>query len=42
VNYDDFVLKFPTDYERENPVTKNDSAVKLLERRIKQAKTTEE
>jgi hypothetical protein len=36
------VLKFPTDYERENPVTKNDAAVKMIERRIKQAKTSEE
>lgn len=32
--YEDFMQKFPTDYDRENPVTKNDAFIKLLEHRI--------
>lgn len=29
--YEDFQLKFPTDYDRENPVTKNDAFIRLLD-----------
>ena len=32
--YDDFYNKFPTDYDRENPVTKNEAFMRLLEHRI--------
>lgn len=32
--YDDFYLKFPTDYERENPVTKNEAFIKMIEYKI--------
>lgn len=34
VDYDDFYSKFPTDYDRENPVTKNEAFIKLLEHKI--------
>ena len=40
--YEDFMLKFPTDYDRENPVTKNDAFIKLLEHRIQTEKNAEE
>jgi len=32
--YRDFYSKFPTDYDRENPVTKNEAFVKLLEHKM--------
>ena len=32
--YDEFFLKFPTDYDRENPVTKNEGFLRVLDRKI--------
>ena len=40
--FDDFYLKFPTDYERENPVTKNDAYIKMIEYKIQREKNAEE
>eukprot|EP00347_Sterkiella_histriomuscorum_P022863 403336874 len=40
--YDDFMLQFPTDYDRENPVTKNEAFIKLLEHRIQKEKNSVE
>lgn len=31
VTYDQCLMKFPTDYERENPVTKNEAFLKFLD-----------
>lgn len=36
------MMKFPTDYDRENPVTKNEAFIKLLEHRIQTEKNAEE
>jgi hypothetical protein len=35
-------MKFPTDYDRENPVTKNEAFFRFLENRIKNVKNEEE
>ena len=34
-------MKFPTDYERENPVTKNEAFLKFLDQRINQEQSEE-
>ena len=39
--YDEWRLKFPTDYDRENPVTKNEAFINLLELRIKTEQNNE-
>ncbi|CDW71822.1 phage head-tail family partial [Stylonychia lemnae] len=39
--YNDFYSKFPTDYDRENPVTKNEAFVRLLEHKMLTEKSAE-
>ncbi len=36
ITYSDKFMTFPTDYDRENPVTKNDGFIRVLDHRIKQ------
>lgn len=40
--YEDYYLKFPTDYDRENPVTKNDAFIRLIEFKIQNEKSEHE
>lgn len=40
--YEQNVLKFITDYDRENPITKHEASIKFLEKRIGQAKNDED
>ena len=40
--YDKYFMRFPTDYDRENPVTKNEAFFRFLENRIKNAKNKDE
>jgi len=35
-------LEFPTDYDRENPVTKNEGLVRVMEKKLSMAKTDDE
>ena len=34
-------MKFPSDYDRENPVTKNEGFLRVLEKRIKDESSEE-
>jgi hypothetical protein len=36
--YEKYFMKFPTDYDRENPVTKNEAFLRFLDKRIHTSK----
>ena len=40
--YDELFVDFTSDYDRENPVTKNEGMIRIMEKKIQSAKNEEE
>ena len=40
--YDELFVDFTSDYDRENPVTKNEGMMRIMEKKIQSAKNEEE